>query len=207
MKYWLALLTLMLCGCLPESEPVVHYLPIPAEDVPTCNLPIELRQRNWLGPKGQGSCVYASLTNHARWLNLLEFGEYIAGPDITGTGRGANFGDGEYETRLMENLDKMGMKYDFTRNADPRFLDWCDMERRGAIMWWKPYHCCTFCGWVTKADGKQYAVILDNNRTEAFELTEREQFIRLWAGYGGFALCLMNDPVTTIPYPSYYLER
>ncbi len=200
----LALLLLPLClvGCV-DSEPIVHQLPSPSVDVPTCNIPLELRQRNWLGPRRQGSCVYASTTSHAQWLNMPELAQYIAGPRLNG--QGAHFGDGETETGLIENLGKLGLDYSYTRKADPRFLDWCDAERRGCILWWKPYHCCTFCGWITR-NGKQYAVILDNNRTEDFELTERNEFIRLWAGYGGFALCIMHDPSISVPYPSYYVE-
>lgn len=196
-KRWslILLVLLALVGCV-EPEPVAVPLPAPPDAVPTCNLPLPMRQENWLGPLRQGSCVFASLVNHVNWLNLPELATKIRN----------TYGDGEYETRLMQKLDSIGVTYSSTRKADPRFLDWCDAERRGCILWWKPSHCCTFCGWVRKPDGRQYAVILDNNRIEDFELTEREQFIRLWAGYGGFALCVMSDPVTSVPYPSYYVE-
>lgn len=192
---WVALLLLLMTGCEIERTPVA--LPAPPRDMPTCNLPLPLRQSNWLGgkKKDEGSCVYASLTSHARWLNLPELATHIR----------KTYGGGEYETRLISNLDSMGLKHSYTRKADVKFLDWCDAERRGAILWWKPSHCCTFMGWVDRG-GKRYAVILDNNRTEDFELVEREQFVRLWAGYGGFALCLMYDPATSIPYPSYELR-
>lgn len=193
----LCLLALLICllGC----DEVINVRPLPAPDpmVPTCHLPVELRQRNWLGDRREGSCVYASLINHVRWLNLPKLADEIRG----------KYGNGEYETRLKANLDAMGVKHASVSNADPRFLDWCDMERRGAILWWKPYHCCTFCGWVTRHDGKQYAVILDNNRPEDFELTEREQFVRLWAGYGGFALSVIADPANNVPYPSYEVVK
>lgn len=192
--YFLALLI-----CLLGCDEVINVRPLPAPDpvVPTCHLPVELRQRNWLGSRQEGSCVYASLINHVRWLNLPKLADSIR----------AKYGNGEYETRLKANLDSMGVKYASVSNADPRFLDWCDLERRGAILWWKPYHCCTFCGWVTRNDGKQYAVILDNNRPEDFELTEREQFVRLWAGYGGFALSVIADPANNVPYPSYEVVK
>lgn len=195
-RLYSALLVLTL-ACLVGCEEIVtvRMLPQPEPDIPTCNLPLELRQKNWLGRQGQGSCVYASLVNHVRWLNLPELADKVR----------RTYGDGEYETRLKQNLDHLGVKYASVSNADPRFLDWCDIERRGAILWWKPSHCCTFVGWVTKPDGRQYAAILDNNRIEGFELTEREQFIRLWAGYGGFALCVLNDPANHIPYRSYEL--
>ena len=50
---------------------------------------------------------------------------------------------------------------------------------------------------------KPYAAILDNNYPGRFELTPREQFVRLWAGYGGFALTVMHDPASSLPYRSY----
>lgn len=205
-RFWIvALLLLALVGCdVVEPQRTVVPLPSPGYSLPPCNLPLELRQKNWASKDretyGQGSCVFASLTSHSRWLNQLGLAEEVR----------STFQGGEYETRLIQKLDALKSKYPdleyaYTRKADPRFLDWCNAERRGCILWWKPYHCCAFMGWVTRA-GKQYAVILDNNRTERFELTEREQFIRLWAGYGGFGLCLMYDPAPTVPYPSYELR-
>jgi hypothetical protein len=56
----------------------------------------------------------------------------------------------------------------------------------------------TDVGWVNR-DGRQYAAILDNNYPGRFELTPREQFVRLWAGYGGFALTVMDDPASSLP--------
>ncbi len=56
-------------------------------------------------------------------------------------------------------------------------------------------------------DGKQYAAILDNNYPGRFELTPRDQFVRLWAGYGGFALTVLNDPASSKTYRSYEVIR
>lgn len=194
MKPTLLILCLVVaCGCEPQLT--AYQLPAPPLDVPTCNLPRELRQTNWLGPLKQGSCVYASLTSHAQWLNMPELAKRIR----------AERGDGEYETRLMKYLDSMKLEYSATVKGDPRFLDWCDAERRGCILWWKPSHCCTFMGWVIHG-GKQYGVILDNNRVDEFELVEREQLVRLWSGYGGFALCLLYDPAPSVPFKSYELR-
>jgi hypothetical protein len=75
-------------------------------------------------------------------------------------------------------------------------------DQRAAVVSAPSAHCCTFVGWIER-DGKQYAAILDNNYPGRFELTPREQFIRLWAGYGGFALTVLNDPSSSLPYQSY----
>jgi hypothetical protein len=54
-----------------------------------------------------------------------------------------------------------------------------------------------------KRDNKTFAVILDNNNPGQWELTERSQFLRLWASYGGFGLSVLGDPASPIPYLSY----
>lgn len=185
----LAIVLCVLPGCATQVRP----LPSPPAEQPPANLPLELRQQNWRGPKGEGSCVHASLTSHLRWLNEFEIGE-----------RWRNtFGDGEWDSQLRDRLDANGIDYAYTLKADPRFLDWASDTGRGAILWWKPGHCCTFMGWFTDDAGRQFAAILDNNSVREFEYTPREQFIRLWAGYGGFALSVLGDPATSLPYPSY----
>jgi hypothetical protein len=197
-------------GCNPVDLRRPYALPAPAPESPVCNLPTQFHQRNKLGPLGQGSCVHASLVNHLRWL-----GEF----DMAGRWW-QTYGDGEYASRLMSRLDAAGLsgKYYYTEKADPRFLDWCTTNRTGAILWWKPSHCCTFQGFSMGRDimaydrsarvqpDVQYACILDNNYPGRIEYTERTQFIRLWGGYGGFGLALMNDPTPSIPYLSYELR-
>lgn len=170
----------------------VRALPAPEVESPPANLDPSLHKRNWLGPLGQGSCVHASMTNHFRWLNEFQLGERWR----------ATYSDGEWDSRLRERLDAAGLDYSFTLKADPRFLDWASGTRRGAVLWWKPSHCCYFVGWVNR-DGRQFAAVLDNNYPGHFELTPREQFVRLWAGYGGFALTVYRDPSSSIPYRSY----
>ncbi|WP_246146380.1 hypothetical protein [Rubripirellula lacrimiformis] len=182
----------LVCGCdlVPKTA---RPLPMPEIEQPPANLPAQLHQRNWRGELGQGSCAHASLVSHLRWLNLFDMGERWR----------ATYGDGEWESRIRQRLDAAGLDYSYTLKADPRFLDWASDTRRGAILWWKPGHCCTFMGWVEGADGRQYAAILDNNRPGYWEFTERQQFVRLWAGYGGFALSVHGDPASSMPYKSY----
>lgn len=200
----LPLLALALTGCQPTQR--VRLLPSPQAETPVCNLPKPMHQRNKLGPLGQGSCVHASLVNHLRWLNESALAERWW----------ATYGDGEYASRLMQRLDAAGINYVFTEKSDPRFLDFCTTQRTGAILWWKPSHCCTFEGFasgreIMQSDPKargldpnaQYACILDNNYPGTFEYTERSRFVRLWAGYGGFALCVLDDPAISLPYLSY----
>lgn len=192
----IALVCLLLSGC--EQMPTqVRALRSPPPEAPPANPHPSLHQRNKTGPQGEGSCVHASLVNHWRWLNRHEIAAKWW----------ATYGDGEYASRLMERLDAAGEKYVYTEKADPRFLDWCSQTRRGAILWWKPSHCCTFEGWVTDKSGKQFAAVLDNNRPGVYEYHEREQFIRGWAGFGGFALSSLSPPPTANVWQSYEVVK
>lgn len=185
-----AVLLCVACVGCDTVAPRVRALPAPPREQPVCNLPAGLHVRNWEGPRGEGSCVHASLKNHALWHNDFDF--VARWPHS----------DGETARRVRERLDAFGYEYWYTEKYDPRFLDMADRTGHGAILWWKPSHCCTFMGWVDRG-GRQYAAILDNNYPGRFELTEREQFIRLWSGYGGFALCFTKAPTIAAPYKSY----
>ncbi len=131
-----------------------------------------------------------------RWQNRCEFAARWW----------ASYGDGETANGLMQKLDANNVDYVWTEKADPRFLDAASISRRGAVLWWKTSHCCFFTGWVKGKDGKTYASIIDNNRPGVWEYTEREQFIRGWAGFGGFALTVLHPPATAIPWLSYEVE-
>lgn len=212
----LAVLLLAACGCSQVDTRKPYALPRPAAEAPVCNLPPQFHQRNKLGRLGQGSCVHASLVNHLRWLNQFELAAQWW----------AKYGDGETASGIRRKLDAAGLgdKYYFTEKADPRFLDWCTINRVGCILWWKPSHCCTFQGFSRGADilayypgaratdgekiepNLQYAAILDNNYPGRIEFTERTQFVRLWAGYGGFGLAVLDNPTPSMPFRIYELR-
>ncbi len=138
-----------------------------------------LRQSNWVSKQaetyGQGSCVFASLISHVQWQNRPIWLSTFAANSLVVKPKQVHRQTGRDEGRVR----RTGVLVH--ASCGSRFLDWCDEQRRGCILWWKPYHCCTFRGWIQRGD-KQYAVILDNNHTNQPELIEREQFIRLWAG-------------------------
>ena len=194
-------LCLLLC-CLPFlitlgcDEPTATYraLPAPAAEAPVINPDVSLRQQNWLGPQREGSCAHASLFSLFNWQNKSE---------LKAIWRSAYGGDGEYASRMRQRLDEQKLPYACTEKANLTLLDYAHSTRRGAILWWKPSHCCTFCGWVQLPDGKTYAVILDNNNVSRYELTEKSKFHALWASYGGFALCVLFDPPSPPLYRSY----
>jgi hypothetical protein len=192
--FLLAILPLAI-GC-EVLEPQYRRLPAPPPEAPVVNPHLSIRQSNWLGPNREGSCAHASLVNLLRWTGDEQLGEQW---------KRRYGGDGEYASRIRNRCEEMGIPFAYTEKANLALLDFAHATRRGAILWWKPSHCCTFCGWVKLADGRTYAVILDNNSVGKYELTERSQFHKLWAGYGGFALTPLLDPPSPPVYRSYEL--
>jgi len=189
----LLLCCLVFVGC--EDAMTYRALPAPVAEAPVVNPPLSIRQQNWRHPtNGEGSCVHASLTSMLRWQNQFELAK---------AWRQKYIGGGEWSDELRRRLDAEGIPYAYTERANLQLLDDAHASRRGALLWWKPSHCCTFCGWVNGSDGKQYAVILDNNSPTNYEFYERSYFHRLWAGYGGFALSTLFDPPSPPIWKSY----
>ncbi len=185
------LFCVLLVGCDEIASKRVRALPAQQAEAPQVALPASLHQKNWRGPLKQGSCVYASLTTHSRWQNNFELAGWCE-----------QQGDGEYGDRLKKKLDSIGVKHASTEQASTEFLDWCAATRRGCILWWKPSHCCTFAGYVVR-NGVTYCAVLDNNYPGEIEYHERTQFVRLWAGYGGFGLAVLGAPASPLPWLSY----
>lgn len=181
-----------LAGCSATSAKY-RALPAPPRETPAVNPPYSIRQTNWLSPQREGSCVHASLSSMLHWQNQFELAKKWR----------AQYSGGEYSDRLRDRLDAAKIPYAYTEKANLQLLDDAHASRRGAILWWKPSHCCTFVGWAKSKDGTTYAVILDNNRTQSYELVERNQFHKQWAGYGGFALMTLFDPPSPPIWKSY----
>ena len=182
-----------IAGC--DTAPIEYRaLTAPRAETPSINPPVSIRVRNWLGGASgrEGSCAHASTVNMLHWQN--EF-------DLARIWR-SKYSGGEYASRLRERLDREGVKYAYTEQANLALLDYAHETRRGAVIWWKPSHACTFCGWV-EINGRTHAVVLDNNFPERFEYTEKSQFHRLWASYGGFGLTVLGDPPSPPPFRSY----
>jgi hypothetical protein len=179
-------LLLLLC-CLGCSTSAARYRPLPAPsrtETPSVNPSRDIRQKNWLGKNNEGSCVHASLSSMLHWQNQFELAKWWR----------SQYSGGEWSDELRRRLDAAKIPYAFTERANIQLLDDAHAQRRGALLWWKPSHCCTFCGWVKNSDGKVYAAILDNNYPDRYEFVERSQFHKAWAGYGGFALSTLFDP-------------
>lgn len=178
-------------GCVPAPPPMVAIAPPPAE-IPAANVSVELRQRNWTRA-GQGSCVHASTTTALNWLNRYDDADRWR----------RTYGGGETATGIMSKLRGGGFKFVATTDADPAVLDYATATRRGAIIWFFQSHCVFFAGWA-RVDGEVCGLLIDNNRPENTIAIPREQFLRRWRGYGGFAAVITTDaPTPPLAWPAY----
>lgn len=183
-------------GCVPAPSIPARQMEIvmpPPREIPVANLPEKLREWNWTDSGGSGSCVHASTVYHLRWQNQIEWAQWWRD----------NHAGGETDSSIRRYLDRAGLEYEYTLNADPEFLQKATDSRRGAIIWFYPYHCVHFCG-LAEVDGRKYAFICDNNRVEQYIRVEFSEFVRRWKEYGGFALSVTSfSPVPPPLYPAW----
>ena len=131
------------------------------QERPTVNVPAALRQSNWRGSQGQGSCVHATMISLFRWQYRLKTADYWR----------RTYGDGEYPEDLAARFNKEGIRYAYVTNGDVRFLEWACRTRRGCgITVMGGAHMVA----LVHLDDK-WAAILDNNNVERFILAFRER--------------------------------
>ncbi len=182
---------LVIGGC--TSAPQLVPGPAPIKESPAANLPKSLRAWNWVDANGSGSCVHASFVYHLRWQNELQLADWWK----------SKYAGGETASSIRRKCDAAGVRYRYTESADEEFLNWCTATRRGAIIWYYPAHCVHFCGFGKDRGGNQVAWICDNNRIARFIAIPRREFVRNWAGFGGFALSAIGqvEPFEPVPAP------
>jgi len=166
-----------------------HLLDVPSE-LRTPNY--TLAEYPWFEPGDRpGSCVHASTIT---LMNMHAMDELAAWWRAT-------YHSGEYGGGLQAKLTAAGVKFAVTETGDAAFLEWACRNRLGAVIFFKPAHCVNLVDF-----NDEYAVILDNNSTERFEMIPREEFLRRWrapyqqGGGTGFALTLVYNPPT--PWPT-----
>lgn len=174
-------------GCMQPEVKVIP--PRGVIEVPIANLPESLRPTNWVDAFGSGSCVNASTVYMLRWRNMEDLADWWR----------KNHAGGETGSSIRRHNEAVGLTYVYTDQTDASFLDWCSRTRRGAIIFFYERHCVTFCGWAQE-NGKIVAKLNDNNRPSKYISIERNEFLRRWRGYGGFALTQLAPPVPPVLY-------
>ena len=159
----IALLSLVLAGC--EVEVRLDGLdmgktpPIKIE-YPTVNLPVSLRQSNWLGNKNEGSCVHATMISLLRWQGRPNTADYWR----------QNYGDGEWPEDLAGKFDREGVRYAYITNGDPEFLAWACSTRRGCGV--TVMGASTWLLWSTSMrNGLASWIIMTQTRSHGFPVT------------------------------------
>lgn len=191
-------LLLMTTGCIELEPPRFALTKPPKPESPIVNLPVEMRIKNWTDRSGAGSCVHASTAMLLKWL----------GEDEMAKKWQRTYAGGETAVSILRYWSAADMPYCSTLDmrtyqcsGDPAFLKWASDTRRGAIIWWKPSHCCLFVG-IEEINGREYAIILDNNTPNKYDdPVPLDEFISLWRKYGGFAATPVLTPTGPLPWP------
>ena len=135
----------------------------------------QLRQPNYAG----GSCVYASLVTVLRWQHQFGLADQVR----------SGYSGACSEGSLIRACENLNIKYAYTVRGDPKFLDWCDRTNRGAVIFYFDNHSVTFACYTNGL-----ASLIDNNDPDRKILIPKEQFLKDWKKYGGFALTAVYSP-------------
>ena len=184
MKRILVVLVLLAClaGCKVSGD---FGISAAKKERPTVNVPESLRQSNWIGDRGMGSCVHASMISLLRWQYRLKTADHWR----------QTYGDGEQPEDLAAKFDREGIRYAYVTNGDVRFLEWACRTRRGCgITVMGGAHMVA----LVHLDDK-WAAILDNNNVENFIWVPRETLIAEWKASYGWAVTPIYAPAAPLP--------
>lgn len=179
----LACLILATAGCevaIDLDGPMMGTAPVVSTERPTVNLPVALRQPNWIGRNGTGSCVWATLTSLLRWQGRYQTADYLK----------AKYGDGEWADRFADRLTTEGIRFVQTTDGDMSLIDWACETRRGCgavVMGGK--HMIS----VVHADATTIG-ILDPNDVNHIQYVPRESFEAEFKNSGGWAFAVVYAP-------------
>ena len=156
-----------------------------ASELPTVNVPAAMRQGNWRGQHGQGSCVFATMISLLRWQGRINTADNIR----------QTLGDGSYPDDLAWKLDRKGVRYAYVTNGDMNFLEWSVRTRRGCgITVMGGAHMVA----LVHLDAK-WAGILDNNRVGQIIWIPRETLVAEWKASYGWAVTPIYTPAAPLP--------
>jgi hypothetical protein len=169
-----------LLGC---SGPQLVYLPDMVQPPPAADLPVELRLKNWIGTDvdgvSGGSCVHATTR-----MVFRTAGEY----ELDQEWYQAKYEGPETANRLLDKLHSLGVVFAATEDGDERLLEDASAAGRWATIFYYPSHSIAFCGF-DYVDGRESAILLDNNFPDAYIIVEKQLFLDSWKhAYRGFAV-------------------
>jgi hypothetical protein len=176
-----------LAPAIPAAKTVIRVAPAVrriVRNLHRIDIPDRWRRRNWIGDRGQGSCVHASLVHLLHWQGRHELADWWQ----------KRYANGETADGLAAKLENAGVRFAETRSGDETFLEWALRTRRGtAVVVQNGAHMVNLVGL-----DRQMARILDSNAPERIQEIPRAEFLREWKTSGGWAV----TPVGTPPPPS-----
>lgn len=149
-------------------------------------IPLSYRRTNWIGRRGQGSCVHASLYHLFHWQGEHALAERWR----------RQHGDGETPDGLTQKLNSAQIRFAETRSGDESFLEWALRTRRGAaVVVQNGAHMVNLVGL-----DRQHAHILDSNSPHRIQHWPRNDFLRDWKRSGGWAVTPLGTPPAPDPW-------
>lgn len=190
----LLVVSIAITGCESQPELDLVYLPDQAQPIPVVDVPVSMRVENWTGRSNYGntggSCVHASVINTFRSAGRFDLerewfanrNRGYAGPE---TGRG-----------IMNKLRDHNVSFAWTENADESLMVWSTDTRRQGVVFYYPNHCVNFQEFTTLADGREVAILMDNNFPDPYIVIDKDLFLRSWRYYGGVGIVPSLTPTT-----------
>ncbi len=192
MKKLFAVLVLCfsLVGCqgdlnLATIPPAKPPKPVVNEERPLVNVPMAMRQKNWIGNQREGSCVPATMISLARWQGRPALADKLR----------RTYGNGEWPKSLASKFDRDNIRYAYTVKGDVKFLEWAIRTRRGCgITVMGGAHMVA----LVHLDDK-WACLLDNNSISKYKWISRESMIAEWQASHGWAVTVVYTPAAPRP--------
>ena len=137
---------LLLCGCGPtySRKLVLEYQPNRQQPVPSADLPLELRIKNWIGTNDRGSrggsCFWASM-----WMCIRASGREDIEQRLDEM-RGRGYEGPEHLLSMARKLDAIGVPFVATEDGDIRLLEEASRTRRWTAIGYYPAHAICFVG-------------------------------------------------------------
>lgn len=182
-KLFLILLSAaVLIGGYHQPAPVITCGPA---ETPEVNLPDALRQKNWDGKDGSGSCVHATTVMLLRWNGNYRLADWWK----------ATYSGGEIWGGLTTKLNAAKVPWVGTYGQyDIKFLEWSIRTRRGCMVTiMQGRHMVMLVDLTDK-----YAYILDNNAPDHITRWDRTEFLNEWYYANSWALTVVFSPAPPI---------
>jgi hypothetical protein len=176
------------CGAQPSASFVGSV------ERPTVNLPVALRQINWLGPHGSGSCAWASLVMDLNWSGEYQLAQHIR----------ASHGDGVTVQSLCKGMTAERIPYVWTAGAaNVGLLEQALAGRRPVLVgvnFEHPNDEANHMILLIHIDDQEVC-LLDNNRPRNDRWMSRDEFVnKYWIPSGSIALVPLFSPVPPLAH-------